>query len=132
MERRVYLTEEALKRCRAEAAKAGGPVVFTDDRLRGFLFKANGESGTWYVQREVGGKTVRVALGRAGGKRTATDFRDLAEKVRGELGDANTAAKAGNAAEAAAFPDLGVTPVASVEELLARTAVRPAGPGRRP
>lgn len=101
MERRVYLTEEALKRCRAEAAKAGGPVVFTDDRLRGFLFKANGESGTWYVQREVGGKTVRVALGRAGGKRTATDFRDLAEKVRGELGDANTAAKAGNAAEAA-------------------------------
>lgn len=101
MERRVYLTEDALKGCRAEAAKAGGPVVFTDDRLRGFLFKANGESGTWYVQREVGGKSIRLALGRSGGKQTASDFRDLAEKVRGELGDANKAAKAGDAAEAA-------------------------------
>lgn len=92
MARRVYLTEDAVRKCKAEAAKAGKPVVFTDDRLRGFLFKANGESGTWYVQRDVAGKSVRVALGRAGDGRTASDFRDLAEKVRGELGDANKAA----------------------------------------
>lgn len=123
MARRVYLTNEALPGCRAEAAKAGGPVVFTDDRLRGFLFKANGESGTWYVQREVGGKTVRVALGRDGGKRTASDFRDLAERVRGELGDANKAAKAGDAAEAARI-------VAHVRDRLERDGA-PARPNAR-
>lgn len=101
MARRVYLTNGAVEKCKAEAAKAGKPVVFTDDRLKGFLLKVSGESATFYVQRDVGGKAVRVALGRVGGKRTASDFRDLAEKVRGELGDANTAAKAGDAAEAA-------------------------------
>lgn len=101
MARRVYLTNGAVEKSKAEAAKAGKPVVFTDDRLKGFLLKVSGESATFYVQRDVGGKAVRVALGRVGGKRTASDFRDLAEKVRGELGDANTAAKAGDAAEAA-------------------------------
>lgn len=123
MARRVYLTNEALPGCRAEAAKAGGPVVFTDDRLRGFLFKANGEAGTWYVQREVGGKSVRLALGRAGGKRTASDFRDLAEKVRGELGEANKAAKAGDEAEAARI-------VARIRERLERDGA-PARPNAR-
>ncbi|MBX3363764.1 MAG: tyrosine-type recombinase/integrase [Phycisphaeraceae bacterium] len=101
MARRVYLTNGAVEKCKAEAAKAGKPVVFTDDKLKGFLLKVSGESATFYVQRDVGGKAVRVALGRVGGKRTASDFRDLAEKVRGELGDANKAAKAGDAAEAA-------------------------------
>lgn len=110
MERRVYLTNETVAGCRAEAAKAGKPLVFTDDKLQGFLFKANGEAGTWYVQREVGGKTVRVALGREGmlnpdskkpQRMTASDFRSWAERVRGELGDANKAAKGGDAAEAA-------------------------------
>ncbi|MCC6678881.1 MAG: tyrosine-type recombinase/integrase [Phycisphaerales bacterium] len=99
MERRVYLTNDGVAECRSQAAQAGEPLVFTDDRLKGFLLKVSGDTATFYVQREVGGKTVRVALGRAGGKRTASDFRDLAEKVRGELGDANTAAKAGDAAE---------------------------------
>lgn len=110
MARRVYLTNGAVEKCKAEAAKAGKPVVFTDDRLKGFLLKVSGESATFYVQRDVGRKAVRVALGREGmlnpdskkpQRMTASDFREWAERVRGDLGDANKAAKAGDAAEAA-------------------------------
>ncbi|MCC6230051.1 MAG: tyrosine-type recombinase/integrase [Phycisphaerales bacterium] len=92
MARRMYLTEDGVKRCRSEAGKAGKPVVFTDDRLKGFLLKVSGDTATFYVQRDVDGQSVRVALGRAGDGRTASEFRELAEGVRATLGEANKAA----------------------------------------
>ena len=98
MARRIYLTEDGVRECRSEAEGAGKPVVFTDDRLKGFLLKVSGESATFYMQREVGGASVRVSLGRAGDGRTASEFRELAEEVRAELGKAN---KAKDPAEAA-------------------------------
>ena len=75
-----------------------------------------------------------VAFGEVGllGEVRAVTDATLRLKEAVSLGFTEAFLPAGNAAEAAAFPDLGVTPVASVEELLARTAVRPAGPGRRP
>lgn len=100
MERRVYLTEDGVRKCKAGAKEIGETVVFTDDRLKGFLLKVSpdGETATFYVQRDVGGKAVRVALGRHGTGKTASEFRTLAEEVRGELGKAN---KATDPAEAA-------------------------------
>ena len=73
-------------------------------------------------------------MGLLGEVRAVTDAA-LRLKEAVSLGFTEAFLPAGNAAEAAAFPDLAATPVASVEELLARTAaaaVRPAGRDRRP
>ncbi|QYU66410.1 hypothetical protein J4558_15645 [Leptolyngbya sp. 15MV] len=101
---RVYLTNGSVDALRAQATNAG--KVFTDDRLKGFLFKVGTDGGgTFYLQREVGKRAVRVALGKLGAVKpdnkpmTVTDFRALAEEVRGELTRANKAA-ATNPAEA--------------------------------
>lgn len=75
------------------------------------------------------GAVVFGEVGLLGEVRAVTDAA-LRLKEAASLGFTEAFLPAGNAAEAAAFPDLAVTPVASVEELLARTA-GPVGPGGR-
>ena len=86
--------------------------------------------------REVALPKGAVAFGEVGllGEVRAVTDATLRLKEAVSLGFTEAFLPAGNAAEAAAFPDLAVTPVGSVEELLARTAgpVRPAGAARRP
>jgi DNA repair protein RadA/Sms len=71
-------------------------------------------------------------VGLLGEVRAVTDAA-LRLKEAVSLGFTEAFLPSGNATEAAEFPDLAVTPVSSVEELLARTAapVRPMEPGRR-
>lgn len=80
------------------------------------------------------GAVVFGEVGLLGEVRAVTDAALRLKEAVG-LGFTEAFLPAGNASEAAAFPDLAATPVASVEELLARTAaaaVRPAGRDRRP
>jgi hypothetical protein len=113
-----------LKSVASEAAQAGGPVVFTDDRLKGFLLKVStGSPPPFYVQREVGGKTVRVASPRRGSQagRQADDGHRLPGRWRRksgrDLGEANEAA-ASDPAQAAGI-------VAKVRERLERGRALP-------
>lgn len=104
---RLYLTAENIKSdvkavSKGERDAKGRPVrqrVYTDTELEGFGLLVGQDAMTFFAQRTVKGKSVRIALGRHGNGRTPDHFRELAKTVLGQLGKANMAANPDAAAD---------------------------------
>jgi integrase len=84
---RLKLTEDRVKRIPPmNPAKDKYPVPYLDTDLKGFMVIAHRESKSYYAQRDIRGKTVRVAIGKTD-LMDASEARQRARKLLATMAD---------------------------------------------